>query len=89
MANKLNAAGSNGLGLIGGMLITINAQDEDGNSRETRQLCYVSEMIFTLFLSEQACEDLEILPEDFPSISNTPTTGNMAHFHKFIYNEVF
>ena len=49
LATRVNDAGDNGLGLIGGMLITITAQDEDGNSRETRQLCYVSEMIFTLW----------------------------------------
>jgi hypothetical protein len=52
LATKLNAAGSNALGLIGGMLITITTQDEDGNNRETRQLCYMSETISTLFLSK-------------------------------------
>ena len=78
LATKLNAAGSNALGLIGGMLITITSQDEDGNNRETRQMSNVSEMIFTLFLSKQACEDLGILSEDFPSISSNSTTGNLA-----------
>ena len=55
-ATKPNAAGSNALGLIGGFITTINT--EDGNNVETRQLCYVSEIIFTLFLSKQASEDL-------------------------------
>ena len=51
LATKLKAAGSNALGLIGGLLITITAQDKDGNNRQTRQLCYMSEMISTLYHS--------------------------------------
>ena len=53
LATKLKAAGSNALGMLGGLLISITVQDEDGNNRQTRQLCYVSEMIYTMFLSEQ------------------------------------
>ena len=78
LETRVNAAGENGLGLLGGMMVTITAQDKDGNNRETRQLCYVSDRIFTLYLSEQACMDLGILSEDFPSIPTTLPTGNLA-----------
>ena len=76
LATKVNAASDNGLGLIGGMLITITATDKRGNNRETRQLCYSSESIYTLYLSEQTCIDLGFLEEDFPNIS--ATTGKLA-----------
>ena len=68
LATKVNVANNSGLGLLGGILITITGRDKHGNNRETRQLCYISEQVFTLFLSEQACEDLGIIERDFPSI---------------------
>ena len=68
VATNVNAAGANGLNLVGGMFITIASTDQEGNIRETRQMCYISEKIFVLYLSEQACKDLRVLQEDFPNI---------------------
>ena len=61
----MTVAGMNILQLC--YVITITAQDENGNNRQTRHQCYdyVSERISTLYLSEQACEDLGILLEDW------------------------
>ena len=42
VATNVNAAGANGLNLVGGMFITIASTDQEGNIRETRQLCYIS-----------------------------------------------
>jgi hypothetical protein len=78
LATKVNVANNSGLGLLGGILITITGRDKHGNIRETRQLCYISEMVFTLFLSEQACEDLGIIEKDFPSIGEFPEVGTVA-----------
>ena len=45
LATKVNAANNSGLGLLGGILITITGKDKNGNHRETRQLCYISDMV--------------------------------------------
>jgi hypothetical protein len=78
LATKVNVANNSGLGLLGGILITITGRDKHGNIRETRQLCYISEQVFTLFLSEQACEVLGIIEKDFPSIGEFPEVGTVA-----------
>ena len=77
VATNVNAAGANGLNLVGGMFITIASTDQEGNIRETRQMCYISEKIFVLYLSEQACKDLGVLQEDFPNIP-TKVTETLA-----------
>ena len=78
LATTVNVANNSGLSLLGGILITITGRDKHGNIRETRQLCYISEMVFTLFLSEQACEDLGIIEKEFPSIGRFPEAGTVA-----------
>ena len=77
VATNVNAAGANGLNLVGGMFITIASTDQEGNIRETRQMCYISEKIFVLYLSEQACKDLGVRQEDFPNIP-TKVAGTLA-----------
>ena len=78
LATKVNAANNSGLGLLGGILITITGKNKNGNHRETRQLCYISDMVYTLYLSEQACEDLGIVEKDFPSIGKFPSEGGLV-----------
>merc|ERR1719312_660850 len=73
----MNAAGANGLNLVGGMFISIASTVQEGNIRETRQMCYISEKIFVLYLSEQAFKDLGVLQEDFPNIP-TKVTETLA-----------
>ena len=67
LATGVNAANRQSMGLLGGVLIIVTGKDLDGNIRETRQFCYISSMVHTLFLFEEACEDLGIIDQDFPS----------------------
>ena len=78
LATKVNAANNSGLGLLGGILITIAGKDKTGSMRKSNQLCYISDVVSTLYLSEQACEDLGIIEEDFPNIGRFPAIGNLA-----------
>ena len=50
--------------------MNISGQCEDGTVITTRQLCYIAEGIDCLFLSRQACMELGIIGEDFPSIGS-------------------
>ena len=78
LATEVNAANRQSMGLLGGVLITITGKDRDGNIRETRQLCYISSLVHTLFLSEQACEDLGIIEESFPRVGTFQLPGNLS-----------
>ena len=49
------------------MLVNIAGQANDGTQFSTKQLCYIAENIDCLFLSRQACRELGIIGEDFPS----------------------
>ena len=49
------------------MLITVTTRDKEGNNRETRQLCYISENIYTLYLSEQAAWTWASCRRTFPT----------------------
>ena len=74
LSNGISAADNSGLGLLGGVLVSISGQGEDGTIFTTKQLCYIAENIDCLFLSRQACRDLGIIGEDFPSIGMFPKT---------------
>ena len=68
LSNGISAADNSGLGLLGGVLVNIAGQADDGTQFSTKQLCYIAENIDCLFLSRQACRELGIIGEDFPSI---------------------
>ena len=68
LSNGISTADNEGLGLLGGILINISGLCKDGRSITTSQLCYITEGIDCLFLSKQACRELGIISEDFPTI---------------------
>jgi hypothetical protein len=70
LANGVSTADNAGLGMIGGVLITVSGQAEDGSIRRSNQLCYIAENIHCLFLSRQCCRDLGIIGENFPKIGS-------------------
>ena len=67
LANRVNVANDTNLGLIGGILIKLTATDVFGNTTESRQLCYISDTVQSLFLSREACENLGFITKDFPN----------------------
>ena len=78
LATGVNAANRQSIGLLGSVLITVTGKDLDGNIRETRQFCYISSMVHTLFLSEEACEDLGFIDQNFPRVGTFPLPGNLS-----------
>ena len=70
MASGIKAANSEGLKLVGGLLVTVSATVLYGNTRSTSHMCYVSENVTRLFLSKAACRDLGIIPSNFPEVGS-------------------
>ena len=73
LSSKVNAANNQGLGLLGGLLITISGTDMHGKLVETQQLCYISSMVHSIYLSREACLSLGIIGEYFPRIGEHST----------------
>ena len=64
VTSGIKAANSEGLKLIGGLLVTISAVGSDGITRSGSHMCYISENVTRLFLSKKACIDLGIIGEN-------------------------
>ena len=80
LSHGVNAANNLGLGLLGGALVTFSGSDCNGNTRTSKQLCYVAETIDSVFLSRSACVDLGLISKNFPTIGafNTPNINAMS-----------
>ena len=78
LSNGVSTADNEGLGLLGGVLVNISGQSEDGRSITTKQLCYIAEGIDCLFLSKQACKELGIIGENFPTIGDHPKESHKS-----------
>ena len=70
VSSGIKAANSEGLKLVGGLLITVSATGPDGNTRSGSHMCYVSENVTRLFLSKAACRDLGIIGDNFPEVGS-------------------
>ena len=67
-----SASGTN-LPIMGAALLRIKARP---SGTETRQMVYFSPIANKLYLSLATCEDLELLPRDFPFSTPMPPSGN-------------
>ena len=65
---KIKAANTDGLRLLGGVLVKISGFDNEGQEHFTRQLAYVAEEVQRVFLSKKASEELGIIGKNFPTI---------------------
>ena len=74
LSNSVRAANGQALELLGGLFITVSGQDSTGETRVTRQQCYIARNASTLFLSKSGCRDLGIVDKDFPTIGGLPST---------------
>ena len=71
VATALNTVTKAPVDLVGGLFLVITASNSvSGETRKTRQLCYVSKTVPGIYLSDEACEDLGCVPQDFPSVGS-------------------
>ena len=67
---RMNAANKRPINILGGILLKLIVKTAEGNIYETRQLTYITDDTETFFLSKEACQDLHIIPRNFPSVNN-------------------
>ena len=75
---RMKAIDQNLIAIQGAIILRLSGHDQHGNTFETVQVCFVSEKIKQLYLSEQACKQLGIIPETFPAIGAAVQTQPMA-----------
>ena len=65
---KMHAANEKGIHIIGAVILRFMGNSANGESRETRQITYITNNSDKLFLSREACIALGMISKTFPSI---------------------
>ena len=68
---KMHAATNDEIQILGAAILRISGKDKQGKIVETRQLTYITDNTDKFFLSKQACVDLGMITEHFPTIGET------------------
>ena len=80
--SRLNGAQDAPIMVEGGVLLVITATNpQNGITRSSHQLCYVSHHVSTTFLSLSVCMDLGLVPKSFPSIVSWTLTNQLPLSH--------
>lgn len=75
VSTRLNGASNAPIIVEGGILLNITATNKNnGISRTSHQLCYVSRHVSVSYLSFSACVDLGLLPSNFPEVGSCDTS---------------
>ena len=75
---RMQAIDINPIEIIGAIIIRLSGLDIQGNSHETTQICYVSNKIKGMYLSEHGCKQLGIIPGSFPSVGAVNSDNDVA-----------
>ena len=70
---RMRAIDQTPIEIKGALLLRLSGQDKDGSTLETAQVCYVSHKVKQLYLSEQGCKQLGIIPKIFPCCRSSCT----------------
>ena len=62
---RMKAIDQKNIDVQGAIIFRLSGHDHYGNTYETIQICFVSDKIKQLYLSEQGCKQLGIIPETF------------------------
>ena len=68
---QMHAANNKGIKILGAAILRLSGQSTNGNTLETRQLTYVTDDSNKFFLSREACTDLGMISNTFPTIGET------------------
>ena len=68
---RIHAANNQAIKILGAAILRITGIGRDGRQRETRQFSYVTNEADKFFLSKNACIDLGLVSETFPTIGET------------------
>ena len=75
---KMYTACNDSIKILGATILRFSGTSPSGASLETRQLTYITHDSDKVFLSREACKELGMISEQFPTIGETPTTHPSA-----------
>ena len=76
---KMKAANQDPIGIVGALTLRITGFTQNMQPKTTRQIVYISKSTDKFFLSMEACRDLGIIPQSFPSIESAMTDSSALH----------
>ena len=71
---KMQAANNDNIRILGAAILRLLGRSNVGEERSTRQMVYVTDNTDKVFLSREACVDLGIIPNTFPTIGEAEET---------------
>jgi len=74
---RIHAANNQAIKILGAVILRITGTGQDGQQRETRQFSYVTNDADKFFLSKNACVDLGMVSETFPTVGETNASTNV------------
>ena len=72
---KMHAADNHDIRILGATILRLSGKNNKGEERSTRQMVYVTNNTDKLFLSREACIDLGIIPNTFPTMDEAEGTN--------------
>ena len=68
----MHAANNSGIEILGAIVLRLSGTSQSGQTRETRQIVYITNDSNKLFLSRETCRALEIISGNFPTMGEAP-----------------
>ena len=70
---KMHAANNN-IRILGAIILRLSGKNKNGEEESTRQIVYITDNTYKLFLNREAWVDLGLIPGTFPTIGETEAT---------------
>ena len=68
VSQRIKGVSNQTLHILGALLLDITGQDKDRHSIKTKELVYIAEGATEVLLSKRVCQELGIIPSNFPTI---------------------
>ena len=72
---KMHTADNHNICILGATILRLSGKNNKGEEKSTRQMVYVTHKTDKLFLSGEACIDLGIIPNKFPTMDEAERTN--------------
>ena len=70
---KMSAANETQLKILGAVILRFSGISSEGDSRQTRQIVYVTDTTDRIYLSREGCIALGLISKDFPTVGEVKT----------------
>ena len=76
---KMNAANEEGINILGAAILRFTGIGKPGHTLETRQMTYITDSSERIFLSRDACIQLGMISESFPTVGEVHSNCTIQH----------